>query len=158
MRIIQTNSARAITFTRSIPRRTSVGVINGIEVNHGATVASDASVYISNEADNTLDFVDAKTLQVNSGASWSGHPNNLAVSRDGRRVHRHQEPEPGADVNIGVVHDGQDAPDAGRHPQCLRDSGRQVCGGRLDFGETINVFDAQTETAWTLKMDLASGR
>ena len=42
-----------------------VGVINGIEVNHGAASAPDGTkFYITNEAEKTLDVVDAKTLKV----------------------------------------------------------------------------------------------
>ena len=37
-----------------------VGVINGIEVNHGIGAAPDGSrIYVSDEADGTLDVVDA---------------------------------------------------------------------------------------------------
>ena len=65
-----------------------VGVISGIEVNHGAAVAPDGSrIYISNEADSTLDVVDGKTLKVTNHVPLSGHPNNIAIGKDGRRVY-----------------------------------------------------------------------
>jgi YVTN family beta-propeller protein len=159
VRIIQTNSAGDNVHLIDPATNKVVGVINGIEVNHGATVAPDGSrIYISNEADNTLDFVDAKTLQVTKKVKLSGHPNNLAVSRDGRRVYIGiREPEPGG-VDVvdtasftmvktlptqGAIHNAYVTPD-----------GKYVVAGSIS-GETINVFDAQTEkTAWTLKMDL----
>ena len=82
-------TAPATTCTSSIPRRTrSSGVINGIEVNHGAAVAPDGSrIYVSNEAESTLDVVDAKTLKVIKKVPLSGHPNNIAVGKDGKRVY-----------------------------------------------------------------------
>ena len=122
-------------------------------------MAPDGSrLYISNEADNTLDFVDAKTLKVTKKVTLSGHPNNLAVGRDGRRVYIGiREPEPGG-VDVvdtasfkmvktiptqGAIHNAYVTPD-----------GKYVVAGSIS-GETINVIDAQTEkTAWTLKMDL----
>ena len=159
VRIIQTNSAGDNVHLIDPATNKVVGVIEGIEVNHGATVAPDGSrLYISNEADNTLDFVDAKTLKVTKKVKLSGHPNNLAVSRDGRRVYIGiREPEPGG-VDVvdtasftmvktlptqGAIHNAYVTPD-----------GKYVVAGSIS-GETINVFDAQTEkTAWTLKMDL----
>jgi YVTN family beta-propeller protein len=65
-----------------------VGEITGIEVGHGAAAAPDGSrLYVSNEADTTLDVVDGRTLRVISKVPLSGHPNNIAASRDGARVY-----------------------------------------------------------------------
>jgi YVTN family beta-propeller protein len=159
VRIVQTNSAGDNVHLIDPATNKVVGVIEGIEVNHGATVAPDGSrLYISNEADNTLDFVDAKTLKVTKKVKLSGHPNNLAVGRDGRRVYIGiREPEPGG-VDVvdtasatmvktiptqGAIHNAYVTPD-----------GKYVVAGSIS-GETVNVIDAQTEkTAWTLKMDL----
>ena len=70
VRIIQTNSAGDNVHLIDPATNKVVGVINGIEVNLRPTVAPDGSrIYISNEADNTLDFVDAKTLQVTKRSS-----------------------------------------------------------------------------------------
>ena len=159
VRIIQTNSAGDNVHLIDPATNKVVGVINGIEVNHGAAVAPDGSrLYISNEADNTLDFVDAKTLTVTKKVPLSGHPNNLAIGRDGRRVYIGiRDPEPGG-VDVvdtasfkmvktiptqGAIHNAYVTPD-----------GKYVVAGSIS-GETINVIDAQTEQpAWTLKMDL----
>ena len=57
-------------------------------MNHGAGVAPDGSrIYVSNEAESTLDVVDAKTLKVIKQVPLSGHPNNMAIGKDGRRVY-----------------------------------------------------------------------
>src|SRR6266571_1533545 len=65
VRIIQTNSAGDNVHVIDPVTNKVVGVITGIEVNHGAAVAPDGSrIYISDEAESTLDVVDAKTLKV----------------------------------------------------------------------------------------------
>src|SRR5580658_6652027 len=88
VRIIQTNSAGDDVSIIDPATNKVVGVITGIEVNHGAAVAPDGSrIYISDEADSTLDVVDAKTFKVTNRIPLSGHPNNIAVGRDGRRVY-----------------------------------------------------------------------
>src|SRR5678809_499683 len=88
VRIIQTNSAGDNVHIIDPVTNKVVGVIEGIEVNHGAAVAPDGTrIYVSNEAESTLDVVDAKTLKVTHRIPLSGHPNNIAVGRDGRRVY-----------------------------------------------------------------------
>src|SRR5262245_20850286 len=74
VRIIQTNSAGDNVHIIDPATNKVVGVIEGIEVSHGAGVAPDGSrIYVSNEADSTLDFVDAKTLKVIKKVPLSGH-------------------------------------------------------------------------------------
>jgi YVTN family beta-propeller protein len=159
VRIIQTNSAGDNVHLIDPATNKVVGVIEGIEVNHGAGGSPDGSrIYISNEADNTLDFVDAKTLKVIKRVPLSGHPNNIAVGHDGRRVYVGiREPEPGG---VDVVDTAsftrvKTIPTQGAiHNPYVTPDGKYVVAGSIS-GETINVIDAQTETpAWTLKMDL----
>jgi YVTN family beta-propeller protein len=158
VRIIQTNSAGDNVHVIDPATNTVVGVIEGIEVNHGAAVAPDGSrIYVSNEADSTLDAVDGRTLKVVSHVKLSGHPNNIAIGKDGRRVYVGIIEAPGGvDVidtttmkNVktlqtrGSIHNAYVTPD-----------GRFVVAGSI-AGRTINVFDAQTEQpAWVLEMDL----
>src|SRR5262249_50309781 len=87
-RIIQTNSAGDNVHIIDPATNKVVGEITGIEVGHGAAAAPDGSfIYVSNEADSTLDVVDARTLRVTSKVPLSGHPNNIGIGRDGRRVY-----------------------------------------------------------------------
>src|SRR4051812_5657933 len=73
VRIVQTNAA---------------GEIGGIEVNHGAAAAPDGKrLYITNEAESTVDVADLKTLKVIKSVPLTNHPNNIAVSKDGKRVY-----------------------------------------------------------------------
>src|SRR5271167_3152331 len=88
VRIIQTNSAGDNVHIIDPATNKVVGVIEGIEVNHGAAVAPDGSrYYISDEAESTLDVVDRKSLKVTKRIPLTGHPNNISISKDGRRVY-----------------------------------------------------------------------
>jgi YVTN family beta-propeller protein len=85
--IVQTNSAGDNVHIIDPTTNKIVGEISGIEASHGAAIAPDGSrLYISDEALSTLDIVDAKTLKVTKQIPLTGRPNNLAISRDGRRA------------------------------------------------------------------------
>ena len=123
VRIIQTNSAGDNVHIIDPATNKVVGVIEGIEVNHGAAVAPDGSrIYISNEAESTLDVVDAKTLKVTSRHPAERPPQQhrrrqgraAGLCRDHpgarrRRRHRHR-----------VAEEREDAADQGQHPQRVR--------------------------------------
>src|SRR4030095_3853284 len=86
VRIIQTNAAGDNVHVIDPVTNKVVGVIDGIEVSHGARIAPDGSrIYISDEAESTLDVVDGKTLKVIKKIPLTGHPNNMAVGKDGKR-------------------------------------------------------------------------
>src|SRR5215475_774694 len=73
VRIIQTNAAGDDVHIIDPVTNKVVGKITGIEVNHGAAAAPDGGhIYISNEAESTLDVVDGKTLKVTSKIHLSG--------------------------------------------------------------------------------------
>ena len=62
-------------------------VIGGIAVPHGISFSPDGSrIYISNESKNVLDIVDRANGQIIDEVALSGHPNNIAVTKDGQRV------------------------------------------------------------------------
>src|SRR4029434_6991310 len=64
VRIIQTNSAGDNVHIIDAATNKVVGEITGIEVSHGAAAAPDGSqIYVSNEADSTLDVVDRTPLR-----------------------------------------------------------------------------------------------
>jgi len=88
VRIIQTNGAGDNLHIIDPVTDTVVAEITGIEVNHGAAVPPDGSrIYVSNEADHTLDVVDAKSLKVTKQIPLTARPNNIAITRDGRKVY-----------------------------------------------------------------------
>jgi YVTN family beta-propeller protein len=127
-------------------------------VNHGAAVAPDGSrIYISNEADSTLDVVDGKTLKVTTKVKLSGHPNNIAVGRDGRRVYVGIAQAPGGVdvIDTASLKNVKTLPTKGAiHNAYVTPDGKYVVAGSIQ-GKSVNVFDAKTEEpAWTLDMDL----
>jgi YVTN family beta-propeller protein len=158
VRIIQTNSAGDNVHLIDPATNKVVGVIEGIEVNHGAGAAPDGSrIYVSNEAESTLDAVDVKTLKVIKRVPLSGHPNNMAVGKDGRRVYVGIIQAPGGVdvIDTASLTRVKTIPTKGTiHNAYVTPDGKYVVAGSIQ-GRTINVIDAATEEpAWTLDMDL----
>jgi len=157
-RIIQTNSAGDNVHVIDPATNTVVGIIHGIEAGHGAGGAPDGSrIYISDEAAATLDVVDAKSLAILKKIPLSGHPNNMAVGKDGTRVYVGIIQEPGGVDVIDTVsmQRVKTVPTQGTiHNAYVTPDGRFIVAGSI-AASTINVIDAKTEEpAWTLKMDL----
>ena len=96
VRIVQTNSAGDDVHLIDPDTNKVVGVIKGIEVNHGAAASPDGHYYISNEANSTLEIVDGKTLKVTKSVPLTGHPNNISISKDGKHVYVSIARAPGA--------------------------------------------------------------
>ena len=158
VRIIQTNSAGDNVHVIDPATNKVVGIIDGIEVSHGAAIAPDGSrIYISDEAESTLDIVEAKTLKVVKRVPLSGHPNNIAIGKDGRRVYVGIIQEPGGVdvVDTTSLQRVKTIPTKGSiHNAYVTPDGKYVVAGSIQ-GKSINVIDAKTEEpAWTLDMDL----
>src|SRR6266542_2103991 len=65
VRILQSNAAGDRVHIIDPVTNKVVGEITGLEAVHGVTASPDGSrIYVSSEADDTLDVADAKTLQV----------------------------------------------------------------------------------------------
>src|SRR4029079_13799245 len=121
-------------------------------------VAPDGSrIYVSNEAESTLDVVDGKTLKVTNHVPLSGHPNNIAIGKDGRRVYVGIIQAPGGVdvIDTATLKNVKTLPTKGSiHNPYVTPDGKYVVVGSL-AGKTINVFDTQKEEpAWTLDMGL----
>ena len=158
VRIIQTNSAGDDVSIIDPATNKVVGTIHGIEVNHGAASAPDGSrYYISNEAESTLDVVDQKTLKVTRKIPLSGHPNNIAIGKDGKRVYVSIARKPGAvDVidTISLEKVKTISVNGAVHNTYVTPDGNWVVSGSIP-SKTITVIDAKTEEpVWTLTMDL----
>lgn len=64
-----------------------VQVISGIPVPHGIGFSHDHNqIYVSSESKNVLDVVDRLSGRIIGEVRLSGHPNNIATTKDGRRV------------------------------------------------------------------------
>jgi YVTN family beta-propeller protein len=158
VRIIQTNSAGDDVSIIDPGTNKVVGVIHGIEVNHGAAVAPDGSrYYISNEGDKTLEVVDQKSLKVTRSIPLSGHPNNISISKDGRRVYVSIAVAPGAVdvIDTTSLEKVKTIPVKGAvHNTYVTPDGKYVVSGSIP-SKTITVIDQKTEEpVWSLVMDL----
>src|ERR1700692_524472 len=157
VRIVQTNSAGDNVDLIDPATNKVVGVIHGIEVNHGAAVAPDGSrYYISNEGDKTLEVVDQKTLKVTRSIPLSGHPNNIGISKDGKRVYVSIAVAPGAIdvVDTTSMEKVKSIPVKGAvHNTYVTPDGKYVVSGSI-ASKTITVIDQKTEEpVWSLTMD-----
>jgi YVTN family beta-propeller protein len=135
-----------------------VGEITGIEVGHGAAAAPDGSrIYVSNEAESTLDVVDGKTLRVISNIPLSGHPNNISIGREGKRVYVAIREQAGLVDVIDTValQKVKSIPIKGAvHNTYVTPDGRFVVAGSI-AGKTATAIDVQTEEiAWVMDFDL----
>jgi DNA-binding beta-propeller fold protein YncE len=64
-----------------------VQVISGTPVPHGIGFSHDHNqIYVSSESKNVLDVVDRLSGRIIGEVRLSGHPNNIATTKDGRRV------------------------------------------------------------------------
>jgi YVTN family beta-propeller protein len=157
VRIVQTNAAGDSVMLIDPATNKVVGEIKGIEVNHGAAVAPDGSrFYITNEAESTLDVADAKTLAVTKHIPLTNHPNNVAVSKDGKRVYVAIVAGAGAvDVidTATLTRVKSIRTEGGIHNTYVTPDGRFVVAGSIP-GKKINVIDQKTEEiVWTLPTD-----
>jgi len=158
VRILQTNSAGDNVSVIDPVTNKVVGEIRGIEVNHGAAAAPDGSrYYISNEGNSSLDIVDAKTLNVTKRVPLTGHPNNISISKDGRRVYVGIAVAPGAVDVIDTASQERvkSIPVKGSvHNTYVTPDGKFVVSGSIQ-SKTITVIDQKTEEpVWSLVMDL----
>src|SRR5262249_49259876 len=100
---------------------------------------------------------DGKTFKVMKQIPLSGHPNNIAIAKDGSRVYVGIIQAPGGVdvIDTGSLERVKTLPTKGTiHNAYVTPDGKYVVAGTSQ-GKTINVFDAKTEQpAWTLEMDL----
>jgi YVTN family beta-propeller protein len=149
VRIIQTNAAGDNTHVIDPATNKVVGVINDIEVPHGVTSAPDGSrLYISDESLETLDVVDARTLHVTQRIRLSGRPNNVAISKDGKKVYVGIAQGSGAldVIDTGTLTNVKSIPVKGAvHNVYVTPDGKYVVSGSVG-ARTISIVDAATET------------
>src|SRR6185503_18268921 len=148
VRIVQTNSAGDSVMLIDPATNKVVGEIKDIEVNHGATVAPDGKFfYVTNEAESTLDVADAKTLKVIKHIPLTNHPNNVAVSKDGKRVYAAIVAGAGAvDVidTATLTRAKSIRTEGGIHNTYVTPDGKFVVAGSIP-GKKITVIDQKTE-------------
>jgi YVTN family beta-propeller protein len=131
--------------------------VKDIEVPHGVTFSPDGTrAYISCESENTLWATDTKTGKLLGKAALSGHPNNIAISKDGRRVFVGILSGAGA---VEVVDTASlksikiIAVKGGVHNAYVTRDGKYVVAGSI-VGKILTVIDAQTlQPVWELPFE-----
>jgi YVTN family beta-propeller protein len=126
--------------------------IDGIPVAHGIAAAPDGSrIYVSGEAETTLEVVDTATLEIIKSIPLSARPNNISITPDGSKVYVAIIAPPGAiDVidtrtleNVKTI----DVP-GGIHNIYVTPDGKNVIAGSIG-GRRLTVLDTSTDTeAW----------
>jgi len=178
LRIVQTNIGGDNLSIIDPATNKVVAEIKGIEAAHGVVAAKDGSrIYISEEAERTLDVVDGKTLQVTKKIPLSGVPNLIAPTPDGRFLYVaialawddlsdfpqiKAAPSGGVDViDTGSLQKIKTIPiKGGIHDLNVTPDGKYVVGGAVRAAKPpanlMYVIDTRTnEIVWTLSMSPA---
>lgn len=156
-RIYVTNSAGDNIHVIDPATNKVVQVIEGIEAAHGIDFSPDGSrVYVSNESDATLDVFDAGSGRLAAKVKLSGHPNNIATTKDGGRVVVGIAEEPGAldVIDTRTLKVAKSIPVNGRlHNVYVTPDNKYVVTGSIR-SKILTAIDLATETiAWELKLD-----
>jgi len=156
VRIIQTNAASDTSTVIDPVTNSVIGKITDIEIPHGIVGAPDGSqLYITNEAQHSLDIVDSRTMRVKRRIPLSGRPNNVAVTKDGSRVYVAIMEMPGTIdvIDVASMQKIKSIPVEGAiHNVYVTPDSKYAVGGSIQTS-TINVIDtASNELAWTLKL------
>jgi YVTN family beta-propeller protein len=157
VRIIQTNSQGDNIHLIDPKTNHIVGEVKGVPLNHGAAASADGSrLYFSSEAEQTLDAVDGKTLQIVKKIALSGRPNNISISKDGRRVYVGIVSAPGAVdvIDTASLERVKSIPTKGGiHNTWVTPDGKFVVAGSI-AGKLMTVIDQKSEEpVWTLAFD-----
>lgn len=157
VRVIQTNAAGDNAHVIDPTTNKVVNVIMGLPIAHGVTSAPDGSaLYFSNEVRHTLDVVPTTTLRVRQSIPLTGRPNNVAITRDGRKVY---VAITGADAFVDVidVQAGRKVKSiptlSGVHNVFTTPDGKHVVAGMIG-ARALTVIDTNTdEPVWSLRFD-----
>jgi YVTN family beta-propeller protein len=154
VRVLQTNSQGDNIHLIDPATNQIVGEIKGVPINHGAAAAPDGSrFYFSSEAEQTLHVVDGRTFQTIKKIPLTARPNNISISRDGRRVYVGIVSAPGAVdvIDTTTLEKVKSIPTKGGiHNVYVTPDGHHVIAGSI-AGRVMTVIDQKSEEPiWTL--------
>ncbi len=157
VRVYQTNSAGDEVNVIDPATNKVVQTVKDIEVPHGVTFSPDGRrAYISCEAEKTVWAIDTKNARLVSKAPLSGHPNNLSISKDGKRLFVAIAVAPGAVdvIDTATMKLEKSIPVKGAvHNTYVTPDGRYAMAGSV-AGKTLTAIDAQTlDVAWEMEFD-----
>ena len=154
VRILQTNSVGDNVHVIDPVTNKVVGEITGLPANHGAAGSPDGTrIYVSVEGNNSFAVVDAKTLKVIKSIPLTGRPNNITVSKDGKKVYVAIAALPGAVevIDTTSLTSVKTIPTKGaEHNVYVTPDGKYLVAGSVG-GRNLTVIDTATdETAWSI--------
>jgi len=157
VRVLQSNAAGDNIHLIDPATNGVVGLIDDIEVPHGLTISPDGRrIYVANEALQTLDVVDVKTLKVFKRIPLSGRPNNVDAAKDGSKVYVGIREAPGAVdvINAESLTNVKSISVSGPiHNVYVSADSTHVFAGSIE-AKTFNVIDASSDTvSWMLQLD-----
>ena len=155
--IVQTNSAGdSVSLIDPVTDRIAFEIPDA-EVIHGAAAAPDGShLYLSNESLQTVDVVDTRTMKITKRIPLTGGPNNIAITKDGKKAY----------VAITGAQGGLDVIDlvsetkgrfirilGGVHNPFMTPDGKNVVAGSTG-GSVATVVDTTTDRAvWSIHFE-----
>ena len=157
VRVVQTNAAGDSAQFIDPATNKVVLTVKDLEAAHGVTSSPDGTrVYLPVESDSSVVAVDSKTGKHLGKVSLSGHPNNIAVSKDGKLIF----------AGIAVAPGGVDVIDAATmkniktikvkgavHNVYVTPDGKWVVSGSVG-SRVLTVINLQTlEVAWKHTFD-----
>jgi YVTN family beta-propeller protein len=154
VRILQTNSGGDNVHLIDPATNKVVGEIKGLPANHGAAGSPDGTrIYVSVEGNNTLAVVDAKTLAVIKSIPLTARPNNISVSKDGKKVYVAIAALPGAVevIDTATLTSVKTIPTNGaEHNVYVTPDGKYLVAGSVG-GRNLTVIDLATDKpVWSL--------
>lgn len=156
IRFIQTNAAGDNIHVIDPATNRVVGVIDGIPVSHGVVTSPDGSrIYISDEPEEVLEVVDARTLKVTKKVPLTGRPNNLTVSKDGKRIYVGISEAPGAVdiIDAATLTKVKSIPVDGQiHNIYTTPDGKFIVSGSVASSVITVINQATEEVAWSTKL------
>lgn len=157
VRIYQTNSAGDDLDVIDPATNQIVMKIKDIEAAHGVTFSPNgARAYITCEADSSVWVVETKDAHLLTKIPLSGHPNNVAISTDGRRVFAAIVAAPGAVdvIDTETLRNVKTIPVKGpAHNVYVTPDGTFVVVGSV-VGKSVTVIDESSlRPAWDLEFD-----
>jgi YVTN family beta-propeller protein len=157
VRIIQTNSAGDDALLIDPATNKVVLRMPDLEAAHGVTTSPDGhKAYFTVEADSTVKSVDLKTGKITGSVKLSGHPNNIAISNDGKLIFAAISQGAGAVdvIETAAMKNIKSIPTKGAiHNTYVTPDGKFVIAGSI-AGSTLNVIDEATlAPVWDIKLD-----
>jgi YVTN family beta-propeller protein len=154
LRILQTNSGGDNVHLIDPVTNKVVGEITGLPANHGAQGSPDGTrIYVSVEGNNSFAVVDAKTLKVIKSIPLTGRPNNITVSKDGKKVYVAIAALPGAVevIDTTSLTSVKTIPTKGaEHNVYVTPDGKYLVAGSVG-GRNLTVIDTATDqTVWSI--------